>query len=188
MPYCPNCKTEYKSGVKRCHDCGAALVETLNSASSAEVVQCFHCGGNVTPDSDFCVHCGTMLFGRKSQCETHRERTAIAVCVLCHRLLCSDCARKVGGRFFCEKHQKVEVEEDWAVVFQSLDIFEASVVRTKLEGDGINISVQNDHSIGYFGFMDTPIGRTNLEHPVKLFVPFDQYVLASQLLVENEKS
>ncbi len=185
MPYCPHCKTEYKSGVKLCRDCGAALVDSLDQDLPAEAVPCAHCGGDVTPDSDFCVHCGTLLFGKKSQCETHPGRTAVAVCVLCRRLMCSNCARETGRRFFCEKHQKVEVEEDWALVFQSVNFFEASVARTKLEGDGVNVSVQNDHSIGYFGFMDTPIGRTNLEHPVKIFVPFDQYVVAAQLLLEN---
>ena len=26
MPYCPNCRSEYKEGIVRCVDCGAALV------------------------------------------------------------------------------------------------------------------------------------------------------------------
>ncbi|MDE3057488.1 MAG: hypothetical protein KGJ59_05990 [Bacteroidota bacterium] len=109
------------------------------------------------------------------------------MCVLCHRPLCSDCANKRDSRFFCNDHEKVEVEEDWALVFQSVDFFEAAIVRSKLEGYGISVSAQNEHSIAYLGFMDTPIGRTNLEHPVKFFVPFDQYLLASQLLAEDEK-
>lgn len=184
MPYCPNCKTEYMSGVTRCHVCGAVLVDTLEEAETGKTVSCTHCGGDVTPDSDFCVHCG-VLFEKKSACETHPERSAVAVCVLCHRLMCSDCARETNRRFFCEKHSTVEVEEGWALVFQSLDLFEASLVRTKLGGAGISVSVQNDHSIGFFGFMDTPIGRTNLDYPVKIFVPFDQYLLASQLLAEE---
>ncbi len=183
MPYCPNCKTEYNPGVLHCHDCGAQLVDTLDNNSPA--VPCVRCGGDVTPDSDFCVHCGTLLFGKKSQCETHPERGAVAVCVLCRRLMCSDCAKEINGRSFCEEHRKVEVEEEWVLVFQSVDFFEASVVRTKLEGADITVSAQNEHSIGYLGFMDTPIGRTNLEHPVKIFVPFDQYVVAAQLLLEN---
>lgn len=29
MPYCPKCKTEYKSGIKRCSDCDLPLVEEL---------------------------------------------------------------------------------------------------------------------------------------------------------------
>lgn len=29
MPYCPNCRTEYKSGIRRCADCDAELVDAL---------------------------------------------------------------------------------------------------------------------------------------------------------------
>lgn len=29
MPFCPECRTEYRAGFERCSDCGAALVETL---------------------------------------------------------------------------------------------------------------------------------------------------------------
>jgi hypothetical protein len=29
MPYCPNCRYEYKEGVKKCPDCGGTLVEKL---------------------------------------------------------------------------------------------------------------------------------------------------------------
>ena len=29
MPWCPNCKTEYREGIKVCADCGAALVAEL---------------------------------------------------------------------------------------------------------------------------------------------------------------
>jgi len=30
MPWCPNCKTEYREGIKTCADCGAALVAVLD--------------------------------------------------------------------------------------------------------------------------------------------------------------
>jgi len=29
MPFCPNCKYEYKPGIAKCPDCGSALVERL---------------------------------------------------------------------------------------------------------------------------------------------------------------
>lgn len=29
MPYCPTCRTEYQSGIKRCTDCDAELVDEL---------------------------------------------------------------------------------------------------------------------------------------------------------------
>lgn len=35
MPWCPNCKNEYKEGFTVCADCGAALVETLEEGKKA---------------------------------------------------------------------------------------------------------------------------------------------------------
>jgi hypothetical protein len=29
MPFCPNCRYEYRPGIEKCSDCGAQLVETL---------------------------------------------------------------------------------------------------------------------------------------------------------------
>jgi uncharacterized Zn finger protein (UPF0148 family) len=29
MPYCPNCRFEYKEGIKKCPDCGTRLVDQL---------------------------------------------------------------------------------------------------------------------------------------------------------------
>ena len=31
MPWCPNCKNEYREGILKCADCGADLVETLKA-------------------------------------------------------------------------------------------------------------------------------------------------------------
>ncbi len=31
MPWCPKCKTEYRSGIEKCSDCGSKLVESLSS-------------------------------------------------------------------------------------------------------------------------------------------------------------
>ena len=36
MPWCPNCKYEYKEGIKVCADCGAELVESLEEIEKEE--------------------------------------------------------------------------------------------------------------------------------------------------------
>ncbi len=51
MPWCPNCKTEYREGFTHCADCGAALVQTLPDEAPepetldrpAEAVMLMHC-------------------------------------------------------------------------------------------------------------------------------------------------
>ncbi len=34
MPFCPNCKYKYKEDIKKCPDCGSALVDKLPEESS----------------------------------------------------------------------------------------------------------------------------------------------------------
>lgn len=44
MPWCPNCKYEYKNGILKCADCGAELVESLEDnldSSEYEVVNLY---------------------------------------------------------------------------------------------------------------------------------------------------
>ncbi len=36
MPWCPNCKTEYREGIEKCADCGSTLVSSLNEEERAE--------------------------------------------------------------------------------------------------------------------------------------------------------
>lgn len=36
MPWCPNCKTEYREGIETCADCGSHLVKSLNEEERAE--------------------------------------------------------------------------------------------------------------------------------------------------------
>jgi hypothetical protein len=36
MPFCPNCRYEYRRGIETCSDCGAQLVDTLPDAPYAQ--------------------------------------------------------------------------------------------------------------------------------------------------------
>lgn len=36
MPWCPNCKTEYREGIEKCADCGSTLVKSLNEEERVE--------------------------------------------------------------------------------------------------------------------------------------------------------
>lgn len=59
MPWCPNCKTEYREGFTHCADCGAALVQTLPDEAPepetldrpAEAVMLMHCPSTLEADA-----------------------------------------------------------------------------------------------------------------------------------------
>lgn len=187
MPFCPQCKTEYMSGATRCFDCGVPLVGTLAVDEPGDYVACPRCSEQITADSDYCSHCGTLKANVHFFCETHSASSAIAVCIICRRLLCSECVNAVRGRVLCPEHKSVEVSEDWAVVFQSTDYYEANIIRGKLESAGITVNPRNNTSIGFIadGFIESAIGRTILRYPVKIFVPLDQYLIADEVLKEE---
>jgi hypothetical protein len=187
MPFCPSCKTEYIAGVARCSDCDVSLVDRLPEEQTTEYEECVNCSEPVTSESDFCVHCGVVFSEDDFLCEKHPGAKAVAVCVICRRLMCEDCVRKKAGKMFCEEHKKVETSEDWAVAFQSFDFYEGNIVRGKLESAGITVNPRNNSSIGFIadGFIEGAIGRSILKYPLKVFVPLDQYLKAVEIVKEE---
>jgi hypothetical protein len=187
MPFCPICKTEYVAGVARCADCGVPLFDELPVEQSVEYDECAHCSEQVTKESDFCIHCGVLLSDEKFHCKNHPATPAVAVCTLCRCLLCVDCKTERQGRMLCDEHKAVEISEDWAVAFQSVDYYEANIIRGKLESSGITVNPRNNTSIGFIadGFIESAIGRSILRYPVKIFVPLDQYIGALEILKEE---
>ena len=187
MPFCPQCKTEYIENILTCADCHVQLVPELPFDPLAAIAECINCSEPITEESDFCIHCGTLFSDDDLRCERHPESSAIAVCIICHRLMCTACAEPKQGRVFCEEHTRVEVSEDWAVAFQSVDYYEANIVRGKLESAGITVNPRNNTSIGFIadGFIESAIGRSILRYPVKVFVPLDQYLAAVEIVKEE---
>jgi len=163
------------------------LVDHLPDEQSIEYEECENCFESVTAESEFCVHCGVLISEDDFFCERHLESKAIAVCVICRRLMCESCAKKKGVKMLCEEHEKIEISEDWAVAFQSVDYYEANIVRGKLESAGITVNPRNNASIGFIadGFIEGPIGRSILKYPVKVFVPLDQYLNAIEIVKEE---
>ena len=143
--------------------------------------RCSHCGGEVTDDSDFCPHCG-ILFppAQNALCDTHQMTNATGVCVICRKLVCTKCSKTVHGRILCLDHQDVELQQDWANVFESTEINDAELIKSVLEKGQFRVLVQNFGSIGYAwdGGGDSPQSRSNLMRPAKVFVPIPEYTEA----------
>ena len=187
MPFCPTCRAEYVEGIKKCHDCDVELVTELPEEEIIDVEACPSCGGDVEVEGEYCPHCGALLTEDEVKCATHPDAKAEGVCIICRTPLCQECIRANTGRALCEEHKKVEISEDWAVAFQSMDYYEANLVKGKLENAGITLAPRNNMGIGFVadGFIETAIGRTILRYPVKIFVPIDQYLEAVEIVSES---
>ena len=153
----------------------------------SEYIPCSACGEDVTPDSDFCPHCGVLFRDAdEERCELHPETKASGVCIICRRLVCRECDKTVNGRRFCRDHQGVVVQQDWALVFQSTDINESGLAKSFLESNGFKVLVQNFEPVGYVwdGGGDSAISRSNISKPAKVFVPIPEYLRAAEAFKE----
>jgi hypothetical protein len=82
------------------------------------------------------------------------------------------------------------VEQDWAEVFRSTELSEAELVKSVLESIGHKVQVQNFNSVGFIwdGGGDSPISRSNINKPAKVFVPIPEYLDAMEEIVEWKSS
>ncbi|RPI04162.1 MAG: zinc ribbon domain-containing protein [Ignavibacteriae bacterium] len=152
-----------------------------------EYIKCSHCGNEITPDSDFCPHCGVLFAAAGTVfCDLHTLEPGVGVCIICRKLCCEACGVRIRDRFFCCVHRKVKVEEDWAEVFRSTEISDAELVKSVLESTGHMVQGQNFNSIGFIwdGGGDSPISRSNINKPAKVFVPIPEYLDALEEIKE----
>ena len=157
----------------------------------AEYMNCMNCKGEFTRDSDFCPHCGVLFHGIGTlRCESHAQRISSGVCVICRKVVCIVCSKIVHGRTLCADHQKIEIQQDWARVFQSTEIVDSQLMKAVLESEGFHIQVQNFNSIGFVweGGGDSPISRSNIGRPAKVFVPIPEYLGAAVAIKEWNSS
>jgi hypothetical protein len=152
-----------------------------------EIGHCWRCNQEVTSDSDFCPHCGT-LFEQTGilSCPNHPGERAVGVCIIDREPGCGSCLKPVTGKFLCTEHEEVEVRQDWAIAFESTDINEAELVKSVLASNGFTVHVQNFNSIGFVwdGGGDYSVSRSNIGKPAKIFVPIPEYLKAIEVIKE----
>ena len=152
-----------------------------------EYEKCGNCGDEVTADSDFCPHCGVLFTeSEKVFCDTHQDHPANGICIICRKLVCERCGARVHRRTFCLEHRDVEVQQDWALVYESTDINEAELAKSFLSSASFRLQVQNFNSIGYVwdGGGDSALSRSALSKPAKIFVPIPEYLDARKAFQE----
>jgi hypothetical protein len=97
---------------------------------------------------------------------------------------------KVAGRSFCLAHRKVKVQEDWSEVYRSTEVADAELVKSLLESTGHKVLCQNFDSIGFVwdGGGDSPISRSNINKPAKVYVPIPEYLQAMEVVYDWRSS
>jgi RNA polymerase subunit RPABC4/transcription elongation factor Spt4 len=137
----------------------------------AELTNCANCNGQTTEDSDFCPHCGHLFKETPPiQCETDSGIEATGVCIICQKLLCPRCEKIKDNRMFCIEHEDVEVDEDWAMVFESTTISETESTKNFLEVNRFRTITMESNT------------DTKGDAPISIFVPLPDYLRAKNML------
>ena len=149
-----------------------------------ETDKCGNCREEVTVDSDFCPHCG-VLFDKTPvvACETDPSQEASGVCIICQKPVCETCSFVKFKRLFCQVHKDVVVVGDDAVVYESIDPFQAELVVGLLKSGGFSAIVQRSnraHGAETEQFWISFSSGRRYEN--RVFVPIPDYFKAIELL------
>lgn len=169
MATCPECGASAPEGVADCPACGAAMAGTR---------ECANCGESVPADEEACPICGHLA--QPGRCETHPDRKAEGVCVVCGRPVCEECNTADGDYYRCVEHQPVSIVQGWAEVYTTNDDSDAILVRENLQAEGIDAEIlsQKDH----FSFT---VDLGDLAR-VRVLVPAFEYDAALGIIREHQ--
>jgi RNA polymerase subunit RPABC4/transcription elongation factor Spt4 len=111
---------------------------------------CKNCSTYLQAEQRFCRECGALLETReengfKIECETHPDRRAIGLCIICGRPVCSDCEVTSGGKILCTDPEHRTLVQDWRVIHQPDSEFEAEALVRNLADNGIEAKTFSLH-------------------------------------------
>lgn len=147
-------------------------------------MQCSRCEAVLEQKALFCPQCGTLQTANVAErlgCEHHPGQPAIALCIVCGKPVCEDCASTVAGKFVCEHRDHKTMARQWSVVSVCTFPFEGDMVAQNLTNAGIAAKL--------FSFRDY-IGLHWFEKAarVQVLVPQEQYEAARALLHQLQLS
>ncbi|MEX2191519.1 MAG: hypothetical protein WEB33_12535 [Bacteroidota bacterium] len=102
------------------------------------MTRCDRCGQSlVSPEVD-CAFCGRLgPNGNGVGCELHEGADAVALCFVCGKPMCGDCAVWAGSKFLCDLPAHREIAGAWEVIARCSSIFEADMITKNLEQGGL---------------------------------------------------
>ena len=143
MPYCAECGYEYITGTRTCPDCQTTLVE-------GERLVCDACEEVIPEKATFCPHCGILLGDEDIMCADHPKKEAVGRCVMCGKPVCDACAVKKQGRYFCANDEHLKMAFDFVSVATTPTKYEAEMIRSNLEGAGIDAIILSESDRVFF--------------------------------------
>lgn len=122
---------------------------------------CFHCGQVLDSTLSFCEHCGTKNANEQEcECETHADRNAVGMCVVCYKPVCDECKSTNEHKIFCSERAHQEIFHQWNAVYRTDSEFEADAIRQNLKAAEIESKMFSlyDHIAMHF----LPLNRTTV--------------------------
>ena len=103
---------------------------------------CKNCSIQLQDGQIFCNVCGAIIDTGdedvlKIECETHPDRCAVGLCVICGKPVCSDCKVKSTGKILCNDPEHRILLQEWCVMYQQNSEFEAEAFVRNLADGGI---------------------------------------------------
>lgn len=104
--------------------------------------RCHQCGEEVRDSSPLCTACGAVTPGAAyADCELHADVPAVALCVVCGKPVCGDCAVRSAGRFTCDVPSHKVTASETSVLATCASPFEADLIRENLRQAGLETLV-----------------------------------------------
>lgn len=104
--------------------------------------RCLQCGEDVRNSTPVCPACGAVTPGAAyADCELHADVPAVALCVVCGKPVCGDCAVRSGGRFTCDVPTHKAIVTETSVLATCSSPFEADLIRENLRQAGLETLV-----------------------------------------------
>ena len=158
----------------------------------SEFFICDNCENEVSSDSDFCPHCGS-LFVEDASCINHPDVSAEGACVICCEAFCEQCGANVDDVFICNQHDSLEFIDGMVRVFGTNDVVQVEFAKDCLEKNGLHPFIfSKKASPMHLGGSDYSLFRASGEKPgnsineVKLLVPAGETLDALRSLKELE--
>jgi hypothetical protein len=111
---------------------------------------CKNCSVQLQASKKFCDVCGALVdTGEendfKIECETHPDRQAVGLCIICGKPVCSDCEVKSAGKILCSDPEHRILHLEWREMHRTDSEFEAAALVCNLADGGFETKTFSIH-------------------------------------------